>query len=194
MKRESEGWDLQEGTRVAILEDDKEGFLRSETALIQTIGRAARHIEGMVIMYADKITDSMQRAIDVTNERRSIQQAYNEEHGIEPRSIVKSVRDLTDDIAKHHEAERELALAEEQAVYATAREMPKEELNRLIDQLEEQMKAAAQELEFEKAAVLRDQIKEMRQTMALKEAGAEDDPEWERRRRLDEAGVEYSID
>lgn len=189
-----EGLDLPEVSLVAILDADKEGFLRSETALIQTIGRAARHIEGKVIMYADKMTDSMQRAIDVTNERRAIQQAYNEEHGIEPRSILKSVRDLTDDIVRHHEQERELALAEERTAYTTATEMPKAELDRLIRELEKQMKAAAQALEFEKAAVLRDQIREMRQTLALKEADAEDVPEWERMRRMDEAGMEYTVE
>lgn len=189
-----EGLDLPEVSLVAILDADKEGFLRSETALIQTIGRAARHVEGRVIMYADKVTNSMQRAIDVTNERRAVQQAHNEEHGIEPRSIMKSVRDLTDDIVRHHEAERELALAEERAAYTTASEMPKVELDRLIKELEKQMKTAAQALEFEKAAVLRDQIREMRQTLALKEADAEDVPEWERMRRLDEAGMEYTVE
>ncbi|MFW6068823.1 MAG: helicase-related protein, partial [Chloroflexota bacterium] len=189
-----EGLDLPEVSLVAILDADKEGFLRSETALIQTIGRAARHIEGKVIMYADTMTNSMQRAIDVTNERRAIQQAYNEEHGIEPRSILKSVRDLTDDIVRHQEQERELALAEERTAYTTATEMPKAELDRLIKELEKQMKAAAQALEFEKAAVLRDQIREMRQTLALKEADAEDVPEWERMRRMDEAGMEYTVE
>ncbi len=189
-----EGLDLPEVSLVAILDADKEGFLRSETALVQTIGRAARHVEGKVIMYADVITDSMRKAIDVTNERRAVQIAYNEEHGIEPRSIVKSVRDLTDDIVRHQEAERELALAEERAVYTTASEMPKAELDRLIRELEKQMKAAAQALEFEKAAVLRDQIREMRQTLALKETDSENVPEWERMRRLDEAGIEYSTD
>lgn len=189
-----EGLDLPEVSLVAILDADKEGFLRSETALVQTIGRAARHVEGKVIMYADETTDSMRHAIDVTNERRAIQQAYNEEHGIEPRSIMKSVRDLTDDIVEHQKKEKELALAEERAAYTTAAEMPKAELNRLIMELEKQMKAAAQSLEFEKAAVLRDQIKEMRQTLALKEVGAEDVPEWERLRRLDEAGISYEAD
>ena len=189
-----EGLDLPEVSLVAILDADKEGFLRSETALVQTIGRAARHIEGKVIMYAEEVTDSMQNAIDVTNERRAVQQAYNEEHGVEPRSIIKSVRDLTDDIVEHQQKEKELALAEERAAYTTAAEMPKAELNRLIKELEKQMKAAAQSLEFEKAAVLRDQIKEMRQTLALKEVGAEDVPEWERLRRLDEAGIAYATD
>ena len=189
-----EGLDLPEVSLVAILDADKEGFLRSETALIQTIGRAARHIEGKVIMYADKMTDSMRTAIRVTDERRAVQEAYNEEHGIEPRSIMKLVRDLTDDIVRHQEAERELALAEERSVYTTAREMPKVELDRLIKELEKQMKSAAQALEFEKAAVLRDQIREMRQTLALKEADAEDVPQWERLRRLDEAGMEYTLE
>ena len=189
-----EGLDLPEVSLVAILDADKEGFLRSETALVQTIGRAARHVEGKVIMYADKMTDSMRTAIRVTDERREVQRAYNEAHGIEPRSIMKSVRDLTDEIVRHHEAERELALAEERSVYTTASEMPKAELDRLIKELEKQMKAAAQALEFEKAAVLRDQIREMRQTLALKEADAEDVPQWERLRRLDEAGLEYSIE
>jgi len=184
-----EGLDLPEVSLVAILDADKEGFLRSETALVQTIGRAARHVEGKVIMYADTLTNSMRNALDVTNERRAIQQAYNEEHGIEPRSIMKSVRDLTDDIVEHQRKEKELALAEERAAYTTAAEMPKAELNQLIKELEKQMKTAAQNLEFEKAAVLRDQIQEMRQTLALKEVGAEDVPEWERLRLLDEAGI-----
>jgi excinuclease ABC subunit B len=191
-----EGLDLPEVSLVAILDADKEGFLRSARALIQTTGRAARHVEGKVIMYADVITDSMQQAIDETNRRRAVQRAYNEEHGIEPRSIVKALHDLTDDIIREHvkEPERELALADERAVYTTAAEMPKAELSRLISELEKQMKAAAAALEFEKAAMLRDQVREMRQTLALKEADAEDLPAWERMRRLDEAGIEYSAD
>jgi excinuclease ABC subunit B len=183
-----EGLDLPEVSLVAILDADKEGFLRSETALIQTIGRAARHIAGRVIMYADRITDSMRRAIDTTDARRTRQIAYNEAHGIEPRSIMKAVRDLTGQLAQ----ERATAVAEEKAPYMTAAEMPKVELNRLIKELEKQMKEAAQALEFEKAAVLRDQIVELRQIMALKEAGKSSGlPEWERMRLLDEAGVEY---
>ena len=191
-----EGLDLPEVSLVAILDADKEGFLRSGRALIQTIGRAARHVEGKVIMYADVITESMQQAIDETNRRRAVQQAYNEEHGIEPRSIVKALHDLTDDIIREHvkEPERELALADERAVYTTAAEMPKAELSRLIGELEKQMKAAAAALEFEKAAMLRDQVREMRQTLALKEADAEELPAWEKMRRLDEAGIEYSAD
>jgi excinuclease ABC subunit B len=185
-----EGLDLPEVSLVAILDADKEGFLRSDTALIQTIGRAARHIDGRVIMYADKITRSMKAALDETNLRRTLQQEYNEEHGIEPRSIMKAVHDLTEDIAKE-----ELALAEEQTGYKTVRDLPKAELNKIIKELEKQMKQAAQSLEFEKAAVLRDQIMELRQVQVLKDAGADGDiPEWERIRRLDEMGLTYEVD
>ena len=166
-----EGLDLPEVSLVAILDADKEGFLRSEQALIQSIGRAARHINGQAIMYADKVTGSMQRAIDETNRRRKTQTEYNEQHGIEPRSIVKAIRDLTDQIR---------AVAEEKAEYVIAADMPKDELAHVIEQLEKQMKAAAAELEFEKAAALRDQVLELRQ--ALQD---EDVPEWERMRLAD---------
>ncbi|MDX1616530.1 MAG: excinuclease ABC subunit UvrB [Candidatus Promineifilaceae bacterium] len=183
-----EGLDLPEVSLVAILDADKEGFLRSDTALIQTIGRAARHVEGKVIMYADQVTASMARAIDETKRRREKQLAYNQEHGIEPRSIMKEVRDLTGQLAERRAAE----VAEEQGVYMTTAELPKAEINRLIKELEKQMKAAAEALEFEKAAVLRDQIVELRQLQVLKEAGKGSDlPEWERLRKLAEAGVEY---
>ncbi len=186
-----EGLDLPEVSLVAILDADKEGFLRSETALTQTIGRAARHVDGTVIMYADKVTDSMQRALDTTNARRERQQAYNEARGIEPRSIIKAVHDLTDDIMEA----RELAVAEEGGAYTTIADLPKPELSKMIIELEKQMKEAAQDLEFEKAAVLRDQVMEMRRMMALKDAGADSDmPEWERLRALDEAGIAYEID
>jgi excinuclease ABC subunit B len=164
-----EGLDLPEVSLVAILDADKEGFLRSEQALIQTIGRAARHINGQAIMYADTVTDSMQRAIDETNRRRETQVQYNEEHGIEPRSIVKQIKDLTDQVR---------AVAEERAEYVIARDLPQEEATHLIEQLEKQMKAAAAELEFEKAAMLRDQIYELRQTLQ-----DSDVPEWERLRQ-----------
>lgn len=185
-----EGLDLPEVSLVAILDADKEGFLRSEVSLTQTIGRAARHIDGKVIMYADRITNSMQRAIDTTNTRRAIQIAYNEEHGIEPRSIVKAVHALTDELA----AQAEPALAEEKGRYVTAADLPLAELNKMIKELEKQMKQAAQQLEFEKAAVLRDQIMEMRQVMVLKEAGGNQEmPEWEKVRRLEEAGVAYEV-
>jgi len=167
-----EGLDLPEVSLVAILDADKEGFLRSDQALIQTIGRAARHVNGQVIMYADGFTDSMKRAIDETNRRRSIQTAHNVEHHIEPRSIVKEVRDLTD---------RVRAVAEERAEYRVPAEIPKHELARLIKELEKQMKAAAQALEFEKAALLRDQIYDLRRELADME---EEVPEWERVRKL----------
>jgi excinuclease ABC subunit B len=164
-----EGLDLPEVSLVAILDADKEGFLRSDTALIQTIGRAARHVNGQVIMYADKVTDSMQRAMDETNRRRAIQEAYNEEHGIEPHSIVKEVRDLTDRVRQAG-----LAVAEEGVPYRVA-DLPKAEVPYLIEELERQMKAAATNLEFEKAALLRDQIFELRRQLE-----DEDLPEWER--------------
>jgi len=165
-----EGLDLPEVSLVAILDADKEGFLRSETALIQTIGRAARHVHGTAIMYADTITESMRRAIEETERRRRIQMEYNRRHGIEPRSIVKEVRDLTD---------RVRAVAEAQAEYRVGKGIPKDELTRLIKELEKQMKAAARNLEFEKAALIRDQIFELRR--ALEEE--EDIPAWERIRR-----------
>lgn len=168
-----EGLDLPEVSLVAILDADKEGFLRSETSLIQTIGRAARHVHGKVMMYADKITDSMQRALDETNRRRKIQVAYNEEHGIVPASIIKAVRDLI--------SEQSHTLAEERAAYTLGGKMPKDELARLIKELEKEMKQAAKDLEFEKAAMLRDQIFELRQQM-----DAEDKrPEWEKLRELE---------
>jgi excinuclease ABC subunit B len=170
-----EGLDLPEVSLVAILDADKQGFLRSEVALIQTIGRAARHVRGRVIMYADKMTDAMRSAIDETNRRRAKQVAYNQEHGIEPVSIVKAVRDLTDQMAAH-------AVAEPQAEYRVKgiAGLPKNEMQRVIAALETQMKEAAQNLEFEKAAVLRDQIYELRSIMA-EEAKV---PPWERVRLL----------
>lgn len=170
-----EGLDLPEVSLVAILDADKQGFLRSEVALIQTIGRAARHVRGRVIMYADKMTDAMRNAIDETNRRRAKQMAYNQEHGIEPVSIVKAVRDLTDQMAVH-------AVAEPQAEYRVkgVAGLPKNEMQRVIAALETQMKEAAQNLEFEKAAVLRDQIYELRSILA-EEAKV---PPWEKVRLL----------
>ncbi len=164
-----EGLDLPEVSLVAILDADKEGFLRSETSLIQTIGRAARHLHGKVIMYADKITDSMRRAIDETNRRRRIQETYNQEHGIEPASIVKAVRDLIS-------RESAYTVAEEREAYVAGGKMPKDELARLIKDLEKDMKQAAKDLEFEKAALLRDQIIELRQQLEAKDTR----PEWEK--------------
>jgi excinuclease ABC subunit B len=156
-----EGIDLPEVSLVAILDADKEGFLRSESALIQIIGRAARHIDGQVILYADKMTDSMKAAIDETERRRAIQSRHNEEHGITPRSIVKQVRDLTDRV--------KAAVTEEvksvSGVEALAT-LPKDELHKMIKELEAEMKQAAKSLEFEKAALLRDQMIELKQIMA----------------------------
>ena len=163
-----EGLDLPEVSLVAILDADKEGFLRSEQALIQTIGRAARHVEGQVIMYADTTTDSMRRAIEETERRRAVQMAYNREHGIEPATVVKQVRDLTDRLGV---AAREKAA---EAAPVRPEQLPKDELNHLIKELEKQMKEAAKALEFEKAAVLRDQVIELRQALVLKDVQAED--------------------
>jgi excinuclease ABC subunit B len=169
-----EGLDLPEVSLVAILDADKEGFLRSETSLVQTIGRAARHINGLVLMYADKMTDSMRRALDETERRRKIQVDYNREHGIVPASIVKSVRDLTDRVRA--------AVAEEKGEYqVTPAALPKNELSRLIKEIEKQMKEYAQNLEFEKAAILRDQLFELRQALVDKDSSL---PEWERAREL----------
>ena len=151
-----EGIDLPEVSLVAILDADKEGYLRSLTALVQTIGRAARHIEGSVIMYADRVTDSMKNAIEETERRRRIQEAYNRERGITPQGIQKSVRDIT---------ERVRAVAEESAPYVTHGDLPKDDIMRLIKDLESQMKSASRSLEFEKAALLRDQIVDLRKAM-----------------------------
>ncbi|MEO8107987.1 MAG: excinuclease ABC subunit UvrB [Actinomycetes bacterium] len=152
-----EGLDLPEVSRVLILDADKEGYLRSNRSLIQTIGRAARHVEGRVIMYADKVTASMQTAIDETYRRRKIQLDYNTEHGIEALSIVKQIKDITDHVR---------AVAEEKAEYdGDARHLPKDELLRMVKELETQMKSAAKNLEFEKAAGLRDQVVELRREL-----------------------------
>ncbi|HEX79397.1 MAG TPA: excinuclease ABC subunit UvrB, partial [Dehalococcoidia bacterium] len=154
-----EGLDLPEVSLVAILDADKEGFLRSEGALIQTMGRAARHIDGHVIMYADTVTGSMQRAIDETERRRSIQQVYNTEHGITPQGIKKAIKDIT---------ERIKTVAEDKVKYHVLPES-REDIARLVRELERQMKAAAKNMEFEKAALLRDHIIELRRELALME-------------------------
>jgi excinuclease ABC subunit B len=151
-----EGLDLPEVSLVAILDADKEGYLRSEGALIQTAGRAARHPEGTVIMYADTVTDSMARAIDETNRRRAVQRAYNEERGITPTRIPKAIRDINDRVRR---------VAEERAPYGDDGGIPKDELVRMIKDLEGQMKTAARNLEYEKAALIRDQIVELRRTL-----------------------------
>ena len=154
-----EGLDLPEVSLVAILDADKEGFLRSRDSLIQTMGRAARHIDGSVIMYADRVTDSMQAAIDETERRRRIQVAYNQAHNIVPVGIIKGISDLTD---------RVKAVAETPAGYNTGgviEQMPRDELARLIKEREGQMKQAAKLLDFEEAARLRDEIVELRRLM-----------------------------
>ncbi len=156
-----EGLDLPEVSLVAILDADKEGFLRSETSLIQTIGRAARNVNGKVIMYADKITDSMRRAIDETNRRREIQIAYNEKHGITPTTIRKAVQDLSQAVGAA-EAEAEYKTAKTKAVAAT---LTPEKLAAHIGNLEEEMYRAAEKLEFERAAELRDEIAALRQEL-----------------------------
>ena len=146
-----EGLDLPEVSLVAILDADKEGFLRSETSLIQTIGRAARNAEGRVIMYADKITSAMRAAIDETNRRRRIQDAYNKAHGIVPKTIIKDVRELI-----------EITQSGAETARADGVKMTKVEREREIARLEKEMRAAARMMEYEYAAVLRDRIIELR--------------------------------
>jgi len=158
-----EGLDLPEVSLVTILDADKEGFLRSANSLIQTIGRAARHIEGSVIMYADTMTRSMQRAIDETYRRRKLQIAYNESHNITPRGIKKDVKTLSDRIKAMSGVNIEAADGKSVAVALAG--IPKDEALRLIKDLESQMRAAAKQLEFEKAAQLRDQVIEIRRAM-----------------------------
>ena len=156
-----EGLDLPEVSLVAILDADKEGYLRSGSSLIQTVGRAARHEDGHVIMYADMVTKSMQKALDETYRRRGIQEAHNAEHDIVPQGIRKAVKDIT---------ERVRAMAENRAAYTTQRKsMTKDEMFRVVRDLESQMKAAARGLEFEKAAMLRDEIYELRRILAVDE-------------------------
>ncbi len=153
-----EGLDLPEVSLVAILDADKEGFLRSPSALIQTIGRAARNAKGHVVMYADRITDSMQKAIDETERRREIQMAYNEKHGITPQTILKAVKDIE---MSRKESEKKSVRRYD------VKKVPKEEIGRLIEHLEVEMDMAAQNMEFEKAAELRDEIEELREKQKL---------------------------
>ena len=156
-----EGLDLPEVSLVAILDADKEGYLRSDTSMIQTIGRAARHANGHVVMYADKITDSMKRAIDETARRRLLQGDHNKRHGIEPQSIQKEVHDITEGIK---------AIAENRARYNVVRkEMSRADMFKVVKDLEVQMKDAAKGLQFEKAAQFRDEIFELRRLLALEE-------------------------
>ncbi len=153
-----EGLDLPEVSLVAILDADKEGFLRSESALVQTIGRAARHVEGKVIMYADNMTGSMQRAIEETYRRREIQQKYNEEHHITPQSVAKEISQGLRAIIPEKEKSNKLDL----------RKIPREELPQIIKELSSQMQLAAANLEFERAAELRDQIEDIKQALEHK--------------------------
>ncbi|MFR3071901.1 MAG: helicase-related protein, partial [Paeniclostridium sp.] len=146
-----EGLDIPEVSLVAILDADKEGFLRSETSLIQTIGRAARNANGKVIMYADKITRSMQSAIDETKRRREIQMHYNEEHGIVPKTIKKGIRNAIE----------ATIVADEEAIYGDINENDESSIRESIETLQAEMMEAAQNLQFERAAQLRDKIKEL---------------------------------
>jgi excinuclease ABC subunit B len=152
---------------VAILDADKEGFLRSETSLVQTIGRAARNVDGQVVMYADEVTASMQRALTETNRRRALQQAYNEEHGIDPQTVRKAVSDILEVIRPDREGapvpkgrrRRGERLVDEMS------DLPRADLERLLGSLEEEMKEAAGDLRFEYAARLRDEISELRREL-----------------------------
>ncbi|MBM4428285.1 MAG: excinuclease ABC subunit UvrB [Chloroflexi bacterium] len=160
-----EGLDLPEVSLVAILDADKEGFLRSDTALIQTIGRAARNVNGRVIMYADRMTDSMKRAIDETNRRRAKQVKYNEEKGIIPFSITKAIHDLTEEMSAK-------AVGEMKGEYKVkgVNGMPRNELRQIVHELEKQMKEAAKNLEFERAAALRDELYDLKSLLAEDES------------------------
>jgi excinuclease ABC subunit B len=157
-----EGLDLPEVSLVAILDADKEGYLRSESSLIQTIGRAARHVDGQVIMYADTMTGSMERAIAETYRRRTLQLQYNEQHGIQPRGVQKAIRDISN---------RVKAVAEQAVEYATdgPATLPKEEIARLIQDLEVQMRQAAKNLNFEEAAAIRDQVVELKRLLVAEQ-------------------------
>jgi excinuclease ABC subunit B len=165
-----EGLDLPEVSLVAILDADKEGFLRSETSLIQTMGRAARNVDGQVVMYADKVTDSMQRAISETNRRRGVQEAYNAEHGIDPQTIRKAVTDILATLRPEGDGEaprpgRDRRSRKRDRVRSEFAELPQDELARLIQTLEEEMKEAATDLRFEYAARLRDEIHDLKREL-----------------------------
>jgi len=153
-----EGLDLPEVSLVAILDADKEGFLRSTGSLIQTIGRAARHLEGRAILYADKMTDSMRKAIGETDRRRAIQRAYNEENGITPQSIISKV-----DMGLAHILKAEYGEIEEAETVGLPEFTTQAEVDAFIGKLESEMREAARKFEFEKAAKLRDSIKELRE-------------------------------
>ncbi|MXX81067.1 MAG: excinuclease ABC subunit UvrB [Chloroflexi bacterium] len=177
-----EGLDLPEVSLVAVLDADKEGYLRNESSMVQTIGRAARHVNSHAILYADRITDSMQRAIDETHRRRSAQHEYNLKHQITPVGITKEIRDIASDVANQVRDEFELrAVAEDSPAYQAGLganvpdDLTPDQIARMISELESRMKQAARDLEFEKAAALRDQIVELRRDQA---ALGEDLQEW----------------
>ncbi len=164
-----EGLDLPEVSLVAILDADKEGFLRGETSLIQTIGRAARNVDGKVLMYADKETDAMRKAIGETDRRRAIQRAYNEEHGITPETIVKGISDITEFLMSDSKVPTKgrRRRADKQI------DMTPNEIERMMRDLEEEMLAAAEELRFEYAAKLRDEIRDLRRELDAATAPAD---------------------
>ncbi|MGZ5318948.1 MAG: helicase-related protein, partial [Actinomycetota bacterium] len=165
-----EGLDLPEVSLVAILDADKEGFLRSETSLVQTIGRAARNVDGTVLMYADQVTDSMKSAIGETQRRRQIQLAYNVEHGIDPQTVRRKITDILQSMRGGEEGET--VPRRQRRTKASRPEMPTEELERLIASLEEEMHQAAKDLRFEYAARIRDEVHDLRKELkALREAG-----------------------
>jgi excinuclease ABC subunit B len=157
-----EGLDLPEVSLVAILDADKEGFLRGETSLIQTIGRAARNVEGTVLMYADKETRAMRAAISETNRRREIQLAYNERNGITAATIVKGISDIAEFLQVESKVPRSRKRRSRKGAGA---EMPRNELERLVVEIEEEMMAAAEDLRFEYAAQLRDELRELRRDL-----------------------------
>ncbi|MGE5089093.1 MAG: UvrB/UvrC motif-containing protein, partial [Candidatus Levyibacteriota bacterium] len=157
-----EGLDIPEVSLVAILDADKEGFLRAERSLIQTIGRAARHLNGTAILYADRMTDSMKAAIDETERRRSKQIAWNLQMGITPKGVEKRIRDMIDGVYDIDEARRGLKAAQEKAHYAG---MAEKDLERELRQVEKEMQEAAKNLEFERAAELRDRLYKLRETL-----------------------------
>jgi excinuclease ABC subunit B len=155
--------DLPEVSLVAILDADKEGFLRGSTSLIQTIGRAARNVEGRVLMYADKESAAMKSAIEETDRRRAIQVAYNEQHGITPETITKGISDIAEFLQSESKVPR--GRKRRTAKRGSSDEMPRHELERMVVELEEEMLAAADELRFEYAAQLRDELRELRRDL-----------------------------
>jgi excinuclease ABC subunit B len=162
-----EGLDLPEVSLVAILDADKEGFLRSERSLIQTIGRAARHINGTAVLYADRVTDSMRRAIDETDRRRRKQASYNDVHGITPKGVYKRIKDIIDGVYDRDEARGQLKAAQAEQRYSA---MDEKGLAREVARLEKEMLEAARNLEFERAAQLRDQLKALKERLFLETA------------------------